>query len=71
MPQWLMLGKKTTEPTSTPLHVPAEQFFYQRRLRKHLARLPSARPLREYLTKSSGGLKQQWLGVQVIYVGLM
>lgn len=50
---------------ATPLHVPAEQFSYQRRLRKHLAALPSAHPLRDYLTlllEKQRGLKQQWFG---------
>ncbi|AJY52096.1 DUF7281 domain-containing protein [Halomonas sp. KO116] len=59
---------------ATPLHVPAEQFPYQRRLRKHLAALPSAHPLREYLKlilEKQRGLKQQWLGGQLICVGLM
>lgn len=49
--------------SATPLHVPAEQFPYQRRLRKHLAALPSAHPLREYLMlllEKQRGLKQQW-----------
>ncbi|MBT2771290.1 hypothetical protein J7J47_03475 [Halomonas sp. ISL-60] len=50
---------------ATPLHVPAEQFPYQRRLRKHLAALPSVHPLRDYLTlllEKQHGLKQQWFG---------
>jgi hypothetical protein len=58
---------------ATPLHVPAEQFPYQRRLRKHLAGLPSAHPLREYLTlllEKQRGLKQQWFGGQMVCVGL-
>ncbi|BBI59680.1 hypothetical protein HSBAA_09860 [Vreelandella sulfidaeris] len=53
---------------ATSLHVPAEQFPYQRRLRKHLAALPAAHPLREYLTLllekqrglSSSGLVGRW-----------
>ncbi|MGP9680257.1 DUF7281 domain-containing protein [Halomonas sp. AOP27-A1-41] len=48
---------------ATPLHVPAEQFAYQRRLRKHLAALPTAHPLCDYLTlllEKQRGLKQQW-----------
>lgn len=50
---------------ATPLHVPAEQLPYQRRLHKHLSGLPSVHPLREYLTlllEKQRGLKQQWLG---------
>ncbi|WFE71012.1 hypothetical protein P8S55_14655 [Halomonas sp. M1] len=59
---------------STPLHVPAEQFPYQRRLRKHLAGLPSAHPLRGYLTlllENHRGLKQQWFGGEMVCVGLV
>ncbi|MEA2119815.1 hypothetical protein [Halovibrio sp. HP20-50] len=59
---------------ATSLHVPAEQFPYQRRLRKHLAALPSAHPLREYLTlllEKQRGLKQQWLGGEMVCVGLV
>jgi hypothetical protein len=58
---------------ATPLHVPAEQFPYQRRLRKHLAALPSAHPLRDYLTlllEKQRGLKQQWFGGEMVSVGL-
>ncbi|UEQ04896.1 hypothetical protein LMS44_03265 [Halomonas profundus] len=58
---------------ATPLHVPAEQFTYQRRLRKHLAALPSAHTLREYLTlllEKQRGLKQQWFeGAVVVALG--
>ena len=56
---------------ATPLHVPAEQFPYQRRLRKHLAALPSAHPLSEYLTlllEKQRGLKQQWFGGEMVCV---
>lgn len=56
---------------ATPLHVPAEQFPYQRKLRKHLAALPSAHPLREYLTlllEKQWGLKQQWFGGEMVCV---
>jgi hypothetical protein len=58
---------------ATPLHVPAEQFPYQRRLRKHLAALPSAHPLRDYLTlllEKQRGLKQQWFCGDVVCVAL-
>lgn len=58
---------------STPLHVPAEQFPYQRRLRKHLAGLPSGHPLRDYLVlllEKQRGLKQQWFGEEMVSVGL-
>ncbi|MFI8750873.1 hypothetical protein ACIGG6_12845 [Vreelandella lionensis] len=58
---------------ATPLHVPAEQFSYQRRLRKHLTALPPAHPLREYLMlllEKQKGLKQQWFGGEVVCVGL-
>lgn len=58
---------------ATPLQVPAEQFPYQRRLRKHLAALPSAHPLRDYLTlllEKQRGLKQQWFGGEVVCVVL-
>ena len=58
---------------ATPLHVPAEQFPYQRRLRKHLASLPSAHPLHEYLTlllEKQRGLKQQWFGGEMVCLGL-
>jgi hypothetical protein len=58
---------------ATPLHVPAEQFPYQRRLRKHLAALPSAHPLRDYLTlllEKQRGLKQQWFGGEMVCVAL-
>ncbi|MCE7518709.1 hypothetical protein [Vreelandella titanicae] len=58
---------------ATPLHVPAEQFSYQRRLRKHLAALPSAHPLSEYLTlllEKQQGLKQQWFVGEVVCLGL-
>ena len=54
---------------ATPLHVPAEQFPYQRRLRKYLASLPSAHPLCEYLTlllEKQRGLKQQWFEGEVV-----
>lgn len=54
---------------ATPLHVPAEQFPYQRRLRKHIAALPSAHPLRDYLTlllEKQRGLKQQWFGGEMV-----
>lgn len=54
---------------ATPLHVPAEQFPYQRRLRKHLAALPSAHPLRDYLMlllEKQRGLKQQWFGGEIV-----
>ncbi|WP_172118629.1 DUF7281 domain-containing protein [Halomonas hibernica] len=59
---------------ATPLHVPAEQFPYQRRLRKHLAALPAAHPLHEYLTlllEKQRGLKQQWFGGELVCVGLV
>ena len=59
---------------ATPLHVPAEQFPYQRRLRKHLAALPSAHPLGEYLTlllEKQKGLKQQWFDGEVTCVRLV
>ncbi|WP_447956246.1 DUF7281 domain-containing protein [Vreelandella sp. EE7] len=58
---------------ATPLHVPAEQFPYQRRLRKHLAALPSDHPWRDYLTlmlEKQRGLKQQWLGGDMVCVVL-
>ncbi len=58
---------------ATTLHVPAEQFPYQRKLRKHLAALPSAHPLHEYLTlllEKQRGLKQQWFGGDMGCVGL-
>ncbi len=58
---------------ATPLHVPAEQFPYQRRLRKQLAALPSGHPLRGYLTlllEKQRGLKQQWFGGVVVCVEL-
>ncbi|TMU14772.1 hypothetical protein E0L35_23495 [Halomonas sp. ATBC28] len=54
---------------ATPLHVPAEQFPYQRRLRKHLAALPSVHPLRDYLVlllEKQRGLKQQWFGGEIV-----
>lgn len=59
---------------ATALHVPAEQFTYQRRLRKHLAALPSAHPFRDYLTlllDKQRGLKQQWFGEEMVCVGLV
>lgn len=59
---------------ATPLHVPAEQFPYQRRLRKHLAALQSVHPLREYLMlllEKLRGLKQQWFQWEVVRVGLV
>ncbi|WP_417421710.1 hypothetical protein [Halomonas sp.] len=58
---------------ATPLHVPAEQFPYQRRLRKHLAALPSGHLLRDYLTlllEKQRGLKQQWFGRDLGCVGI-
>ncbi|MEH6642515.1 hypothetical protein [Vreelandella glaciei] len=58
---------------ATSLHVPAEQFSYQRRLRKHLAALPSAHPLRDYLTlllEKQRGLRQQWFGGELFCVVL-
>lgn len=58
---------------ATPLHVPAEQFPYQRRLRKYLAALPLAHPLRDYLTlllEKQRGLKQQWFGGEAVWVEL-
>ncbi|WP_227842484.1 DUF7281 domain-containing protein [Vreelandella zhuhanensis] len=58
---------------ATPLHVPAEQFPYQRRLRKNLAALPTAHPLRDYLTlqlEEQRGLKQQWFGGELVRVAL-
>ncbi|MBE0464075.1 MAG: DUF7281 domain-containing protein [Halomonadaceae bacterium] len=59
---------------ATPLHVPTEQFLYQRRLRKHLAALPSVHPLRDYLMlllEKQRGLKQQWLDGEMVCVGLV
>ena len=56
---------------ATPLHVPAEQFPYQRRLRKHLVALPSVHPLRDYLAlllEKQRGLKQQWFGGEKVCV---
>ncbi|RUR52952.1 DUF7281 domain-containing protein [Vreelandella populi] len=58
---------------ATPLHVPAEQFSYQRRLRKHLAALSPAHPLRDYLTlvlEKQRGLKQQWFDGEMVCLGL-
>ncbi|RBI68671.1 hypothetical protein DQ400_04675 [Vreelandella sulfidaeris] len=58
---------------ATPLHVPAEQFPYQRRLRKHLAAFPPAHPVRDYLTlllEKQHGLKQQWFDGEMVCVGL-
>ncbi|OWV28611.1 DUF7281 domain-containing protein [Halomonas campaniensis] len=58
---------------ATSLHVPAEQFPYQRRLRKYLAALPSGHPLRDYLTlllEKQRGLKQQWFGGEMVCVAL-
>lgn len=59
---------------ATPLHVPAEQFPFQRRLRKYLAALPSGHPLRGYLTlllEKQRGLKQQWFDGEMGCVGLI
>ncbi|MGP8290357.1 DUF7281 domain-containing protein [Vreelandella zhanjiangensis] len=70
----LLPGIEWLTQNATPLHVPAEQFSYQRRLRKHLTALPSAHPLREYLTlmlEKQRGLKQQWLGGEMVCVGLV
>ncbi|QNU62910.1 DUF7281 domain-containing protein [Vreelandella titanicae] len=58
---------------ATSLHVPAEQFPYQRRLRKHLAVQPSGHPLRDYLAlllEKQRGLKQQWFGGELVRVAL-
>ena len=69
----LLPGIEWLTQNATPLHVPAEQFSYQRRLRKHLAGLPSTHPLRDYLTlllEKQRGLKQQWFGGEMVCVGL-
>lgn len=69
----LLPDNKWLTQNATPLHVPAEQFPFQRRLRKHLAALPSAHPLREYLRlllEKQRGLKQQWFGGEIVCVGL-
>lgn len=58
---------------ATPLHVPVEQFPYQRSLRKLLAVLPSVHPLRAYLTlllEKQRGLKQQWFEGELVCVAL-
>lgn len=69
----LLPGIEWLTQQATPLHVPAEQFPFQRRLRKHLAALPSAHPLRDYLVlllEKQRGLKQQWFGGEVVCVVL-
>ncbi len=49
-------------PTRHPLHQPAGQLSYQRRLRQLHVSLPPQHPLRPYLTllEKQRGLKQQW-----------
>jgi hypothetical protein len=69
----LLPGIEWLNQNATPLHVPAEQFPYQRRLRKHLASLPSAHLLHNYLAlllEKQRGLKQQWFGGEMVCVGL-
>ncbi|MBS3669808.1 DUF7281 domain-containing protein [Vreelandella boliviensis] len=69
----LLPGIEWLTQNATPLHVPAEQFPYQRRLRKHLAALPAAHPLRDCLTlllEKQRGLKQQWFGGKMVCVVL-
>ncbi|AYF32801.1 hypothetical protein CUU95_02700 [Vreelandella alkaliphila] len=56
----------------TPLHQPAEQLPFQRRLRQRNVTLPSHHPLRPYLAllEKQRGLKQQWFGGEQVCVSL-
>lgn len=57
---------------ATPLHQPAGQLPYQRRLRQLHVSLPAQHPLRPYLAllEKQRGLKQQWFEGDVVAVGL-
>lgn len=57
---------------ATPLHVPAEQFPYQRRLRQLYIDLPPEHPFRPYLAllEQQRGLLQQWFEGEVWCVRL-
>ncbi len=56
----------------TPLHQPAEQLPFQRRLRQLHLTLPDHHPLRPYLAllEKQRGLKQQWFGGELVCVSL-
>ena len=56
---------------ATPLHQPAGQLPYQRRLRQLHVSLPPQHPLRPYLTllEKQRGLKQQWFEGDLVAVG--
>ncbi|WGI26066.1 hypothetical protein QEN58_03135 [Halomonas alkaliantarctica] len=69
----LLPGIEWFTQNATPLHVPAEQFPNQRRLRKHLAALSASDPLHGYLAlllEKQRGIKQQWFGGEMVCVGL-
>lgn len=57
----------------TPLHMPAEQLPFQRRLRQLHVTLPDHHPLRPYLVllEKQRGLKQQWFSGELVSVGLV
>jgi hypothetical protein len=57
---------------ATPLHQPAGQLPYQRRLRQLHVSLPPQHPLRPYLTllEKQRGLKQQWFEGDLVAVGV-
>ena len=57
---------------ATPLHQPAGQLPYQRRLRQLHVSLPPQHPLRPYLTllEKQRGLKQQWFEGELVAVGV-
>lgn len=63
--EWLTLN-------ATPLHQPAGQLPYQRRLRQLHVSLPPQHPLRPYLAllEKQRGLKQQWFEGDVVTVGV-
>ncbi|UXZ54696.1 hypothetical protein LOS15_01255 [Halomonas sp. 7T] len=56
---------------ATPLHQPAGQLPYQRRLRQLHVSLPLQHPLRHYLAilEKQRGLLQQWFEAEVVCVG--
>ena len=55
-----------------PVHQPAGQLPYQRRLRQLHVSLPPQHPLRPYLTllEKQRGLKQQWFEGELVAVGV-
>ncbi|MGM0823922.1 MAG: DUF7281 domain-containing protein [Pseudomonadota bacterium] len=59
---------------ATTFHDPAKQLEHRPRLLRHLDQLPAAHPLQPYLTlllDQQLGLRQQWLGEEMVCVALV